>query len=266
MKKFFLFLFALVSADAAFAQFTPDTMMRREAYTNQTAEVFKYRIWSPQFLRKGEKLPVILFLHGSGECGTDNEKQLKHGIPLLLNQLLKQNIKAIVIAPQCQMPLLNSWVHRIAFKETYSADKNPALGLETALEIAQHVIDTQQGDPDRFYITGLSLGGFGTWDAIQREPDRFAAAAPICAGGDTSLAPRLKNLPIWVAHGEEDKNVPVECSIRMVNAIKAAGGRKIVYHQYPKVGHDVWNRVYGDPKFVSWLLEQRRNKPWWKFW
>ncbi len=262
-----LTLTAVFSASILNAQFQAADMMKAYSYTNETGEVANYRMWAPQFPQAGVKYPVILFLHGSGECGTDNLKQIKVGVPKLLNGILKSGKQAIVIAPQCQRESINCWVRRIAFTEKYAAEKEPTVALESALEIANHVIATRNGDPDRLIITGLSLGGFGTWDAIQRDPTPFAAAAPICGGGDVRLGVRLKKIPLWVAHGALDKNVSVECSRRMVAVAKANGNKKITYIEYPKGGHFIWDQVYSDPKFIDWLFKQTRlNKPWWKFW
>lgn len=260
-------LLLMFAVTALHAQFHAADVMKPYAYTNETGEVLKYRMWAPQYPKQGEKYPVILFLHGSGECGEDNLKQIKVGVPKLVDGILKSGKQAIVIAPQCQRDPINSWVRRIAFTEKYAAEKNPTVALEAALEIARHAIATRQGDPDRFIITGLSLGGFGTWDAIQRDPSPFAAAAPICAGGDVRLGSKLKKLPLWVAHGAKDKNVSVECSRRMVAVVKRNGNKKVTYVEYPNGAHPIWNQVYSDPKFIDWLFQQnRRSKPWWKFW
>lgn len=252
---------------SANAQFQAGDMMKPYAYTNETGEVLNYRMWMPQFPEPGVKYPVILFLHGSGECGTDNLKQIKVGLPKLLEGILMAGKQAIVIAPQCQRESINSWVRRIAFTENYAAEKEATVALEDALEIAQNAIAKHQGDPDRLIITGLSLGGFGTWDAIQRDPSPFAAAAPICGGGDVRLGVRLKNIPLWVAHGALDKNVSVECSRRMVAVVKRNGNRNVTYIEYPEGKHAIWDKVYSDAEFIEWLFKQSRiRKPWWKFW
>ena len=247
------------------AQFTPDQMMKPYAYTNDAGEVFMCRVSAPQFPAEGRKYPLILFLHGSGECGTDNQKQVKVGVPALLETLLKQQEPVIVVAPQCQAG--NWWVKSLAMSEGYAASKEPAPSLEVALELCRHFVEARQADPDRLYITGLSLGGFGTWDAIQRNPELFAAAVPICGGGDVRMLRGLKSLPIWVFHAREDKNVSVECSRRMVAQLKALGSKKVLYTEYETGGHNSWDRAYKDRKMVEWLLKQTRAKPpWWKFW
>lgn len=102
------------------------------------------------------------------------------------------------------------------------------------------------------------MGGYGTWDLISRMPETFAAAAPICGGGDENQAEKLIDLPIWVFHGADDTTVPPERSRNMVNAIKAAGGKKIKYTEYPGVGHGSWKPAYADPEFMKWLFSQKK--------
>lgn len=116
-----------------------------------------------------------------------------------------------------------------------------------------------QIDPDRLYITGLSMGGFGTWDAIQRKPDLFAAAVPICGGGDVSKASHITKIPIWVFHGAEDNLVNPKWSRDMVEAIKRAGGNP-KYTEYPGVGHHSWVPAYSDPELFEWLFSQKKKK------
>lgn len=250
----------------ALAQFRPSEMMHPYAFTNQQGRVLMCQMAAPQFVTPGKRYPVILFFHGSGECGTDNQLQLKCGISCLLNQLVKQPEPVFVVAPQCIQG--NWWVRSLAFSADYHMPEISA-SLDDALAICQHVIDTAGGDPDRFYITGLSLGGFGTWDALQRFPDRFAAAVPICGGGDVHLAKKMAQVPVWVFHGQDDKNVHPDCSRRMVDALRHAGARDARYTEYPHVAHDCWDAAYSTPQLVPWMLEQHRTKnkrSWWKFW
>lgn len=250
---------------AACAQFAPHEMLKPAAYTNGAGKVIAYRLSAPQFPEPGKKYAMILFLHGSGECGTDNLRQTRVGLPALLKELVKRPEQVIVAAPQCRVS--NAWVKRVSFSADYSAPPEPTLALKWAMEICDDLIRNRQADPDRFYITGLSLGGFGTWDAARRWPGRFAAAAPICGGGDVRKPAGMKRLPIWVAHGDADKNVPPECSRRMVQALRQAGNGRVVYKRYGGAGHNVWDRTYSDPEFLTWLLSQNRaKKPWWRFW
>jgi predicted peptidase len=261
-------LITLVSLIAlpVLAQFSAEDQMRFCAYTNETGEVFSYRMAAPQFPAEGRSYPLIIFLHGSGECGTDNKRHINLGLPALIKSLLLQNQKAVILALQCQRG--NWWVQRLAMRPEYKMSKEPTASMEVLMELVSHIKVIQPVDPDRVYITGFSLGGFGTWDAIQRWPDVFAAAVPICGGGDLKKAKSLKQMPLWVFHGDADKNVPVDCSRRMVEAIRKTGGRKYKYTEYPRVAHNSWDKAYGDQEMVAWLLSQRKSekKPFWKFW
>jgi len=258
-------MFCLFLSHTAFTQFKPEEMMKPYVYTNEQGEALACQLWAPQFPKPDKKYPLILFLHGSGECGNDNILQTRAGLPTLLKRLVLLPDPVIVVAPQCQNG--NWWVKKLAMHPDYKAAKEPTPSLEVAVELCQHLIQAKQADPDRLYITGLSLGGFGTWDAIQRDPAFFAAAVPICGGGDPRFAASLKDLPLWVFHGREDKNVPVDTSRRMVQALQAAGS-DVIYTEYEKGSHLIWDEAYSEKQLVPWLLKQTRatKKPWWKFW
>ena len=254
----------LALAFSARAQFMVEEALRPYVYTNALGETFPYRLHVPQFPKAGAKYPLILFLHGSGECGSDNMRQLTAGLPSLMANLQKRPDPVIVLAPQCQSG--NWWVKRLAMKPDYAAAKEPTAALEVALELCRYLVAERQADPDRLYITGLSLGGFGTWDAIQREPELFAAAIPICGGGDLRRVQGIRRLPLWVFHGSNDKNVPVDCSRRMVELLKQIGNRRVRYTEYAGAEHGVWDLTYANPEVLDWLLRQSRApKPWWRF-
>jgi len=256
-----------MAAFPVLAQFRPDEMMKPYAYTNETGEVFMCRLWAPQFPEAGKVYPLVLFLHGSAECGTDNSKQITQGLPALLKSLLKHPERVMVLAPQCPPGMENWWVRRAGMQEDYAAAKDPTPSMEIALELCRHLVRDKQADPNRLYITGMSLGGFGTWDAIQREPGMFAAAVPICGNGDLRKTQKIKSLPIWVFHAADDKNVPVECSRRMVRQLQAIGAKNLIYTEYEKGAHAIWDKAYANPKMIEWLFKQTREKPaWWQFW
>jgi predicted peptidase len=115
-------------------------------------------------------------------------------------------------------------------------------------------------DPERIYLTGLSMGGFGTYETAIRWPDRFAAIAPVAGGGNADDAPALVNLPIWATHGAKDPKVPIELDLRIVNAIRQLGGR-VKFTVDPEAGHDSWTKAYSDPDLYTWLLAQTRGHP-----
>lgn len=187
---------------------------------------------------EGDAVPVLLFLHGAGERGKDLDKVKMHGPPKMIES--GHAFEAIVVSPQCPA---DSW---------WSYETDALIALLDKIERAYNV------DPKRIYLTGLSMGGYGTFALAARQPERFAAAVPICGGGERYAAWRLNKLPMWVFHGEDDKVVPVEESKRLVEIIKQDGGEKVKMTLYPGVGHNSWDKAYADKAMWKWLFEQRR--------
>jgi predicted peptidase len=237
---------------ALFAQSAAE-LTTPETFQTPDGETLKYRIHLPDDIPAGKKVPLILFLHGAGERGDDNALQLKHGVTDLIRFSLT-NGSAIVIAPQCPKDM--QWVNTNWSAPSHSMPSMPSTPMKLALLLLQDKIAKLPVDPERVYVTGVSMGGYGTWDIIQRKPDLFAAAMPICGGGDSALAPRLKKMPLWVFHGDMDSAVPVARSRDMVKALKACEGI-VQYREYPAAGHDVWTRTYSDRKVLAWLFAQR---------
>ena len=202
------------------------------------------------FLPKGygadpqQRWPLILFLHGAGERGDDLELVKKHGIPKVVDQ--REDFPFIAVSPQC--PLDSWWSNQI--------DELDAL--------LNHMTATYAVDVDRVYLTGLSMGGFGSWHLAVVYPDRFAAVVPICGGGVWFLGfpdrvRVLKDVPIWVFHGAKDPLVPLAESETMVKALKDCGGN-VRFTVYPEASHDSWTETYDNPELYRWLLEQTRRK------
>jgi len=185
-----------------------------------------------------KKWPVILFLHGSGESGSDIEKVKMHGPPKLVAG--GKEFPFIIVSPQAP-------TSRIGWQ------------VETLNTILDEILQKYNADPDRVYLTGLSMGGFGTWALASANPERFAAIAPICGGGEPFRARRLKDLPIWVFHGAKDPTVPVKMSEDMVEALKKAGA-DVKFTVYPEAGHDSWTATYDNPELYTWFLEHTRKK------
>jgi len=196
----------------------------------------KYLLFLPADYGKTDKQwPLILFLHGSGESGDDLSKVKAHGPAKIVET--NKDFQFIVVSPQSSG---RGW--------------NPDV-LNALLD---DIVAKYKADKDRIYLTGLSMGGYGTWALGAAHPERFAALVPICGGGNTADAPKLKDIPIWVFHGGKDNTVPLEQSERMVKAIKAAGGN-VEFTVYPEAGHDSWTETYNNPKLYTWLLEQKRK-------
>lgn len=225
-----------------------------------TAEEFKhregtlpYRIHGP--VDSSERLPLLVFLHGIGQRGHDNRAQLEHGVAAIPDWLERNGRPALVVAPQCADP--GSWADIDWETKVLHRREQPTRELGLVLELLDELVATRPVDRRRIYLTGLSMGGYGTWDAIWRRPGFFAAAIPVCGGGLAEEAGRLVELPVWAFHGDDDTVVPPEQSRAMVDAIRQAGGSPR-YTEYPGVGHDSWTRTYEDAAVLEWLFEQVR--------
>jgi predicted peptidase len=217
---------------------------------------FRYRLMRPAAVADGARRPLVLFLHGAGERGVDNEKQLKYLPTWLAEQEPRRRHPCFVLAPQCRQD--ERWVDvSWADDESTPQQPQPTLDLAAAVAALDDVLAREPVDPARIYLTGLSMGGYGTWDLATRMPERFAAILPVCGGGDERLAARVARLPIWCVHGDADTAVPVRRSRDMVAAVTAAGGRPI-YSELPGVGHDSWTPAYRDRFMLDWLFSQRR--------
>jgi len=196
----------------------------------------KYVVYVPRNYKGDKEFPLILFLHGSGETGTDGEAQAKQGLGNAIKKM-KEDFSFIAVFPQSQ-------------KRTWKADSDDA---KRALAILDEVQKSYKVDAKRIYLTGLSMGGFGTWSLAAAFPERWAAIAPICGGGNPSTAEKIKNVPCWCFHGDADKAVKVEQSRSMIEALKKAGASPR-YTEYEGVGHNSWDRAYGTAELYEWFL------------
>ena len=221
-------------------------------------EVFQYRLMKPANVEAGQSYPLVLFLHGAGERGTDNANQLKYLPRLMASDAHREKFPCYVLAPQCRSG--KQWVN-VPWSDVESTPlpKEPSHQLRVAIAILERTLKEEQVDRDRVYLTGLSMGGFGSWDLAARHPDWFAAVAPICGGGDEATAKSLAGLPIWVFHGGADTVVKTVRSQRMVAALKEAGGDP-KYTEFPGVGHNSWTPAYEKTDLLNWMFEQRRKK------
>jgi predicted peptidase len=225
------------------------------AVKNQEKKVFKgrsekslelqYLLFLPQTYKEDQakKWPLMLFLHGAGERGSDIAKVTVHGPPKLVKE--RSDFPFLLVSPQC--PAGQTWSD------------------EALLGLLDEVIQEYRVDKSRVYLTGLSMGGYGTWSLGLRNPDRFAAIAPICGGGDflpILLPPPgkesfLKRLPVWVFHGGKDDVVPLTESERMVTALKKIGNETVKLTVYPEAGHDSWTETYNNQELYDWFLQHK---------
>jgi predicted peptidase len=212
-----------------------------------------YRLMKPSGYDATKKYPLVLFLHGAGERGTDNNKQLVAGLNILADPKRIDRYPCFIAAPQC--PRSDKWVDVDWEADHHVMKDRPTPSLSMALEIVGELQKEFSIDTDRLYIIGYSMGGFGTWDAIQRYPGLFAAAVPVCGGGDETAARRIIHVPIWVFHGMLDDIVKVSRSRNMVNALVRAGGVPR-YTEYPAINHFCWGLAFSDTTMLDWLFNK----------
>jgi predicted peptidase len=217
--------------------------------------VLPYRLLVPVRYDPRRAYPIVIFLHGAGERGTDNAKPLNDGVIPWARELSHVR-PSFVVVPQC--PTTGQWVDTPWSTGSYAIARVPiSKPLGAVVALLARLRHEFHIDPHRIFVTGLSMGGFGTWDLLMRYPDMFAAAMVVCGGGDPTEAARLKRVPVWAFHGSADDVVPVAGTRAMIKALRAAGGR-VRYTEYKGLGHNVWDKAYGNEPALRWLLAQRR--------
>jgi predicted peptidase len=225
-------------------------------YKDAQGRSLPYRLLTPEKLDPQKSYPLVVFLHGAGERGDDNQAQLVHGVAEFVKPENRQKYPCFLIAPQC--PSGKKWAEVDWGADSHQMAKEPSEPGRLTLELIAAVRKEFPIDAKRIYITGLSMGGYGTWDLIARHPELFAAAVPICGGGDEAQSAKIAKIPVWVFHGAKDRAVKVERSRNMVNALKKAGGHPR-YTEYPDVGHDSWVPAYRDAEMFAWLFAQKKG-------
>lgn len=220
-----------------------------------------YRLYVPPSYDRTKAYPLVVFLHGSGSNGTDNIRQLVESVAVLTGPA-QQVEPAFVLAPHC--PSGTKWMVRKTPRPPYrNYDQSRVAEGDAArlTRVALSQVRSQYNiDPDRIYITGPSAGGTGTWDAITRHPELFAAAVPITGANDPSRAPAIAHLAIWAFHGADDATSPVDNTREMVRALQGLGS-PVKYSELEGVGHRSWDQAYVTPGLFEWLFAQRRSKP-----
>ena len=250
----------------AVADESPTTEQLDKLYEARTVRVapakdaepvdFAYRLLKPAAIAPGARYPLVIFLHGAGERGNDNLNQLKYFPTWIAQPSARQAHPCFVLAPQCRDD--QKWADVDWSKiESTPLSATPTVDMLAVIAALEETIRREPVDPTRIYLTGLSMGGYGSWDLAARMPDRFAAVLPICGGGDEATAAKIKDLPIWCFHGDADTAVRVERSRTMIEALRAAGGAP-KYSELAGVGHDSWTPAYRDPEVLAWLFAQKK--------
>lgn len=260
MRPFLFFLFAIGLAVPAAAQTEHVDEYEARVFEDATDARLRYRLFRPAAYDPAQRYPLVIYLHGAGGRGTDNLKQLMGGnrwaTRLFSSPDVQQEHPSFVLAPQIDPGAVGGWG---GFEGPRRARKFSSGPAGEPIDLLIGLIDSLRAefslDAERVYVTGQSMGGYGTWGVITRYPNRFASAAPVCGGGDPSAVARIV-APVWAFHGADDQAVPVEQSRMMVEALEASGA-KPRYAEYPRVGHNSWEKAYSDPELVAWLFAQR---------
>jgi len=223
-----------------------------------------FRILFPENFDSAKEYPLVVFLHGRGESGDDNEKQLVHGAKLFLDKANREKFPAIVLFPQCgtdsfwsNVQMITDAQGKIAFN--FTQESNATKSMQLVMELLDNLQNKYKIKQDQIYVMGLSMGGMGTFELVSRLPKVFAAAVPICGGAHPGTAKKLKHTNWWVFHGGKDEIVPYELSENMVNAMKK---NKINtrYTLYPDANHNSWDLAFAEPDLLSWMFSQKKSK------
>lgn len=260
MKKFLLTIGGFLLFASAKTQ---DLSLYEKKIFLSGPDTLRYRIAYPDNYRADKAYPLIVFLHGSGERGNDNELQLKHGGKLFVREDIRNNYPAIVIFPQCPNDSAwsrykkgeksNDWI----FDASLSASR-PALLVK---ELMDQLLQQKKIDAKKIYIGGLSLGGLGTYDMLMRYPGYFAAAFPICGATDVSgFVASAGPVPMWMFHGAEDVVVQPTFNRALYKSLMDLGARNVKYTEYPGVNHNSWDNAFAEPELLPWMMSQKKKK------
>lgn len=259
MKKYFLFISIIFFVPSSHAQ---DFSAYQKIFFVEGKDTLPYRLLLPENYVATKKYPLILFLHGRGECGTDNEKQLWHGAGLFLKDSIRKKYPAIIVFPQC--PETSYWSN-VDIKEDSRGKRNfnfsPAgkstIAMALTEKLLMHLQQKFLVNKKQVYVMGLSMGGMGTFEIVRRNQKLFAAAMPICGGANTTTAKQLKQTNWWIFHGAKDEVVNPDFSKQMFEALKSVNA-KVKFTLYPEANHNSWDSAFAEPEFLAWLFAQHK--------
>ena len=229
----------------------------KQIYVDSTNNKMPYRILSPDNTEQGKNYPLVIFLHGSGERGDDNEKQLVHGASTFSNPANINKFPAFVVFPQCKEKF---WTEKIDERMFMPGAPIPeeSKSEKLVMNLIEDLIEHNPIDRNRIYIVGLSMGGIATYDLVCRHPDVFTAAVPICGAVNPDRLRDAKGVKFLIFHGEEDDEVPSFCSREAYKALNSIGA-DVDYIEFAGMGHDCWSSAFNYPSFLPWLFSQTKT-------
>ena len=257
MKKL-SFLFLLLISNIALI--SAQDLYERKVFVSQNGDSLNYRLLTPENQIKGKKYPLVLFLHGAGERGSDNQKQLTHGGQMFLNPVNREKYPAFVLFPQC--PKNDYWAYGVR-PTTFIPGQMPKVEkmpskFQAVKEMLDYYLTNPAVDKSRIYIIGLSMGAMGTFDMVARFPDIFAAAVPICGIVNPDRLSVAQNVSFRIFHGDADNIVPVEGSREAYKVLKSIGA-SVEYIEFPGCNHGSWNPAFNYPDFMEWIFKQKKK-------
>lgn len=234
----------------------PEQLFEPREFGGSSGGILKYRLLKPTDYDPNEKYPLVIFLHGAGERGDDNLAQLKHGMADFCKPKRRKEFPCYVLAPQC--PTAKKWADIDWNRKDVNVPEQISESLGLVMELVDSMLKNSAIDKNRLYVTGLSMGGYGSWDALYRRPNFFAAAVPICGAVSPTVAKTISHVPVWCFHGEADPVVDVGYSRTIIKSLEEAGASP-KYTEYPGLGHNSWTPTYANPEVYKWLFAQRRR-------
>lgn len=256
--KTHLSLFVLL---AAFVSLQAQTGYKQKTFTGSTGTTLNYRELKPANPDSNQTYPLVLFMHGAGERGSDNTKQLLHGSRMFENPVNQEKYPAFVLFPQCPENEFWAYPERPA---SLSPDGMPVFEkptplIQTVAELVSNYLNMPEVDKNRVYVIGMSMGGMATYDLASRYPEIFAAAIPICGTVNPNRLQTIKDVKFRIYHGDADDIVPVEGSRQAYKSLKSTGN-EVEYFEFPGINHNSWTPAFNQPDFMDWLFSQSKNK------
>ncbi|WP_316768746.1 prolyl oligopeptidase family serine peptidase [Pedobacter frigiditerrae] len=258
MKRASLILILCMIISLTFAQ---DLSKFKKENFIQESDTLKYRILYPENFDAKKKYSVLFFLHGRGESGNDNEKQLTHGSKMFLSDDFRKNFPSIIIFPQCaeESYWANVEIETINTKRffTFQKDGEPTKSMGLLLKLTDQILSQTYADKSRIYVGGLSMGGMGTFEILRRKPKTFAAAFAICGGDNIANVKKYQNVPLWIFHGGLDDVVNPQLSYSVYRELRKLGNEP-KYTIYPKANHNSWDSAFAEPELLPWLFRNKK--------
>ena len=258
MKKIFALVLIFFVGTLAFAQ---DRSAFKKVVFVKGADTLKYRILYPENFDASKKYPVVIFLHGSGERGNDNEKQLSNGSKMFLGDEFRKKFQAVVVFPQCSEDSYwsNVEIETVTGKRFFNflTGGAPTKAMALLLGLTDELVKKSFADQTKIYVGGLSMGGMGTFELLRRSPKTFAAAFAICGGDNVGNVKKYKKVPLWIFHGGLDDVVNPQISYNIYHALKEIGHTP-KFTVYPKANHNSWDSTFAEPGLMPWLFSQTK--------